>query len=74
MLLKHPSVVGEQQLQAESECKDQGKPKQCAEDQSWHHGLALGTEGHVETGHNQGKEYRQYLELKQSQMINSQAL
>lgn len=27
VLLKHPSVVGEQQLQAEPECEDQGEPK-----------------------------------------------
>lgn len=44
MLLKHPSVVGEQQLEAESEREDEGEPQESAEDQRRHHGLTLGTE------------------------------
>ena len=51
MLLKHPSVVGEQQFKAESERKDQWQPQQCAENQCWHHGLSLGTEWNMEAGH-----------------------
>lgn len=44
VLLKHPSVVREQQFQAEPESKDEGEPQQSAEDQRRHHGLSLGTE------------------------------
>lgn len=47
MLLKHPLVVGEQQLEAESQCQDEGEPQQSAEDQCREHGLTLGTEGDV---------------------------
>lgn len=51
MLLKHPSVVGKKQFEAESECKDQGEPQQRAEDQRWQHGLTVGTERDMKTGH-----------------------
>lgn len=47
MLLKHPLVVGQQQLKAESQCQDEGEPQQSAEDQCREHGLTLGTEGDV---------------------------
>lgn len=32
VLLKHPLVVGEQQLEAEAQCQDEGEPQQSAED------------------------------------------
>lgn len=34
MLLEHPVVVGEQQLEAEAQGEDEGEPQQGAEDQS----------------------------------------
>lgn len=55
VLLKHPLVVGEQQLEAESEREDEGEPQQSAEDQRRHHGLTLGTEGDMETGDREGE-------------------
>lgn len=33
VLLKHPVVIGEQQLEAEPERQDEGEPQQSAEDQ-----------------------------------------
>lgn len=48
MLLKHPLVVGEEQLEAEPERQDEGEPQQGAEDQHRQHGLTLGAERHVE--------------------------
>lgn len=33
MLFKHPVVVGQEQLEAEPECEDEGEPQQSAEDQ-----------------------------------------
>lgn len=33
VLLEHPLVVGEQQLEAEPECEDEGEPQESAEDQ-----------------------------------------
>lgn len=57
MLLKHPSVVGEQQFEAESECEDQGEPQQSAEDQRRQHGLTLGTERDIETGQREIQPY-----------------
>lgn len=57
MLLKHPMVVGQQQLQAESQGEDEGEPQQSAEHQSRHHGLTLTAEGDVETTHKDRKFY-----------------
>lgn len=50
VLLKHPLVVGEQQLEAESERQDEREPQQSAKDQRGHHGLTLRTERHMKTG------------------------
>ena len=49
VLLEHPAVVGEEQLQAESQREDDGQPEHRAEDQRRQHGLALGAQGHVQT-------------------------
>lgn len=54
MLLKHPLVVGEQQLEAEAQRQDEGEPQQSAEDQRRQHGLALGTERDVEAARREG--------------------
>lgn len=51
MLFEYPLVVGEQHFEAEPESEDDGEPQHSAEDQRRHHGLTLGTEGHVETEH-----------------------
>lgn len=50
MLLEHPLVVGQQQLEAQPEGQDEGEPQQSAEDQRRHDVLALGAEGDVEPG------------------------
>lgn len=54
VLLKHPLVVGEQQLEAEAQRQDEGEPQQGAEDQRRQHGLALGAERDVEAAHREG--------------------
>lgn len=56
MLLKHPPVVGEKQLEAEPEREDEGQPQQRAENQRRKHRLALSAERHVEAARKGVKE------------------
>lgn len=41
VLLEHPAVVGEQQLEAEAQSQDEREPQECAEHQGRKHSLAL---------------------------------
>lgn len=41
VLLEHPAMVGEQQLEAEAQGQDERQPQECAEHQRRKHGLAL---------------------------------
>ena len=44
VLFKHPAVVRQELLEAESHSEDEGEPQQRAEDHRRHHRLALGTQ------------------------------
>lgn len=48
MLLEHPAVVGEEQLEAEAQSQDDGEPQHGAEDQCRQHGLALRAQRHMQ--------------------------
>ena len=76
VLLEHPLVVGEKQLEAEPEGEDEGEPQQSAEDQRRQHGLTLSAERHVETGQREKNNYclwklntKQYVSQKNQQFF-----
>ena len=54
MLLEHPAVVGEEQLEAEAQSQDDREPQHRAEHQRRQHGLALRAQGHVQTARGGG--------------------
>jgi len=70
VLLEHPLVVGEQQLEAEAERQDEGEPQQGAEDQRRQHGLPLGAERHVEAADGRRKQVHRY---RQQRAVTPQA-